>query len=245
MNNKYQGAVSNNVVNIIVVDFGGTLVQQDIISEANKLRSKVINRELPTRDEHAHNKALYKNNQEALQQLTGLTETILYRTNTHEDIPLTADQIYNHINTTLFQIGLYEQAHKHGHDIYQDGILAALTHAKSQGYELAIVSGVRTDIISGILAITQVDIFDHIIGQPPILGVSQSSQLKELASRGKIVYVIGDEENDLQTLHPTTKKIFVQWGVATGGEEQQADYSVQKAHQLQEIFSEAPSEELQ
>lgn len=222
---------------IILVDFAGTLIKHEVIQEANKLRASVIKRKLPSKEEHADEQTLYKNNREALQAITGLTKNITATSITYEQKTQSAQDTHNQLSTSLFQLGLYEQANKQQKNIYAPGILQALKQAKKNGYELAIASGVRTDIITGVLAITgEEHLFDYVQGQPPQLGISNESQLRTIASKGKIAYVIGDKQSDLAPAkeHQATT-IFVTWGTPTGDE--QADYTIQEASELTKIIN--------
>lgn len=221
---------------IILVDFAGTLIKHEVIQEANQLRANVIKRSLPTKEEHANEQTLYKNNQEAIQAITGLTKNITATSITYEDKEQSAQETHNQIATTLFQLGLYEQANKQQKNIYAPGILQALKQAKKKGYELAIASGVRTDIINGVLAITgEENLFDYVQGQPPQLGISNESHLRTLASKGRIFYVIGDKQSDLEPAKEyEATTIFVTWGTPTGNEK--ADYTIQEAKELQDII---------
>ena len=61
--------------------------------------------------------------------------------------------------------------------------------------------------------------------------------LKDLHSKGKIEFVIGDKLDDLQRFGlENTKKIFVKWGHPMGGEEDVADFSIENADELEEII---------
>ena len=222
---------------LVVVDFAGTLIKNEVIQEANKLRANTIKRSLPTKDEHANEQTLYKNNQEALQAITGLNKNITATSITYEDKTLTAQETHNTIATTLFQLGLYEQAHKQQKNIYAPNILQALKTIKERGYELAIVSGVRTDIITGVLTITgEENLFDYVHGQPPQLGISNTSHLRTLASKAKIAYVIGDKTSDLEpAAQQGATTILVSWGTPTGDEK--PDYTANDADELINIIT--------
>ena len=91
---------------------------------------------------------------------------------------------------------MWMAAKKHGEAILEDGMFEQLSRLK-KSYKLAIFSGVRTDIISGMLQIAGIDVFDFILGQPPVLGLSNDRQLKELREHGRIAYVIGDKRSDM------------------------------------------------
>ncbi|MFQ5620523.1 MAG: hypothetical protein ACE5FT_01625, partial [Candidatus Nanoarchaeia archaeon] len=158
---------------IILVDFGGTLVKPEIMEEANVFKAGVLQRALPTSEEHTQPEALYKANREFVEKLTGLTTDmeLSYRKNDKEIIILTGEQAQNQLATNLFQYGMFMCAKKYGAKILPDGLAEQLQRIKQSGYKLAIVSGVRNDIISGMLQIGKVPVeFDYISGQPPILG---------------------------------------------------------------------------
>ncbi len=225
---------------IVVVDFSGTLIKSEVIEEANEFRSKVLQRSLPTKEEHAKSDELYKVNREFVEKLTGLTKekVIFYRENNLEFMRIPAEQYNNQISTNLFQIGMYGIAKKHGLKIFPEGLVEQLKRIRKIGYRLAIVSGVRTDIISGMLQISGLDFeFDHIYAQPPILGVSNEENIIALSKKGKITYILGDKMEDLKPAKSLkAKSIFVKWGHATGGEEEFADYSIENAEELEKII---------
>lgn len=226
---------------IILVDFAGTLIKKEIIEEANRFRSLVLERSLPSQKEHANSEKLYKVNREFVEELTGLgsTSSIKYRKNDLDFMTLTGENIQNQISTNLFQIGMYMSAKKYGVDIFPEGLVNELQRIQNSGYKLAIISGVRTDIISGMLNISGSELkFDYIYGQPPILGVkSQEKDVEDLMSKGKVEYSIGDKLSDLERGKESGfKSIFVKWGHPSGGEEEFADYSIEKAEELEKII---------
>ena len=210
---------------IVIVDFGGTLVKPEVISEANELRSSVLKRALPKDDEHAHSEKLYKTNREFVSKLTGITEDmkVKYRMNNLDLITLTGEQVQNQIATNLFQIGMYMVAKKYKKDIAPKGFTEELVRIQSLGYKIAIVSGM--------LEIANIKV-DYILGQPPVLGVSNEDNMKGLKN---VAFVIGDKLTDL-TIAPKAKKIFVKWGHTQGGEEEIADYTIEKPSELGEII---------
>ena len=115
----------------------------------------------------------------------------------------------------------------------------ALKLIQNRGYKLAIVSGIRKDIITGLLAITQCPItFDYVYGQDPVLSRDDNQQLtNELAKKGTISYIIGDKLDDLTPAKKLkAKSIFVTWGHPVGGEESFADYTVRKPEELGKII---------
>lgn len=224
---------------IVVVDFAGTLVKAEVIEEANEFRTKILARGIPSREEHANPELLYRANREFVERLTGISADmkITYRKNDLKFMELDGEQIQNQIATNLFQIGMYMAAKKLGHSIIPKGLIEQLQRIRSLGYKLAIVSGVRTDIISGMLQIADIPLeFNHIYGQPPVLGLeNQAQDVKEMQSLGTIEYSVGDKLSDLERV-PGAKKIFVRWGHPAGGEEEFADYSIDKPEELKDII---------
>src|SRR3989338_634870 len=223
---------------IILVDFAGTLVKAEIIEEANEIRSKILQKALPVKEQHADPEALYKVNREFVEKLTGLKGKVKvrYRKNDLAFMNLTGEQVQNQISTNLFQIGMYMAAKKHGKKIIPQGLVEQLQRIQKLGYKLAIVSGVRTDIISGMLQIAGISLkFDYIYGQPPILGMeNQEQDIKELQTKGILEYVLGDKLSDLQ--RGAKKSIFVTWGHHAGGEKEYTDYTISKPKELEKII---------
>lgn len=224
---------------IIALDFAGTLIKPEIVEEANEFRTAILNRNTPSRDEHAHPEALYKINNEYVEKLTGITKDmqILYRENTLEEISLSGAQVQTQIMTNLFQMGMYMTAKKHKKGIFPDNLLNVLKKLQKT-YDLVIVTGIRTDIVAGMLAIVRCPIqFASIYGQPPILGVSNEKHLQKLSNKDNVLYVIGDKLSDLEPAKKiNASTIYVAWGHASGGEEQFADYTVRNPSELLQIL---------
>ena len=222
---------------ILVFDFVGTLVRMEMIDKANAFRAEVLERTLPSVREHTENKILYKNNREFVKKLTGITKRhkVLYRSNTGEEIMLKGEQVQNQIATNLFQIGMFMVAKKYGKRIFLPDFLNVIKKLKKR-FDLAIVSGVRTDIISGMLEIAGLSgLFMYIKGQPPMLGRSNEELLKELPST--IVALVGDKKDDLMPAKELmVKAIFVTWGTPQGGEEKIADAVVREPKELLEVI---------
>ena len=223
---------------IILVDFAGTLIKAEVLDEANEIRAKVLQKALPTKEQHANPEAFYKVNREFVEKLTGLKAKakVRYRKNDLGFMDLSGEQVQNQISTNLFQIGMYMAAKKHGKKIIPEGLVEQLQRIQKMGYKLAIVSGVRTDIISGMLQIAGIPLkFDYIYGQPPILGMeNQEEDIKELQTKGTLEYVLGDKLSDLQ--RGAKKSIFVTWGHPAGGEKEYADYTISKPKELEKII---------
>lgn len=229
-----------NQKKIIVFDFAGTLIKPEIIDIANTFRSKILQRSLPTRQQHAHEQQLYRANREFVEKLTGITADakIKYRQNDLREITLIGESVQNQIATNLFQIGMYMTAKKYSQKIFPPGLLKEIKKLKQKDYLLAIVSGIRTDIISGMLSIAGVtNLFDHIKGQPPKLGMTNNQLLNELKQQGKIVALIGDKYSDLEPgKELNVKTIFVTWGTPSGNEQKIADLIIKKPEELATLF---------
>ena len=225
---------------IVIVDFAGTLIKAEIIEEANKFRAELLQMGLPLKDEHANPEELYQINRKFVENLTGITKDMIikYRKNDFKDLELGGEDCQNQISTNLFQIGMYMAAKKYGMNIIPEGLIEQLQRIRDKGYTIVIFSGVRTDIISGMLQIAGMPFeFDSIYGQPPILGTDEEKDLKELSLSGEIAYLMGDKISDLERVEGTgAKSIFVKWGHPAGGEEEYADYSIENPDELGEII---------
>jgi phosphoglycolate phosphatase-like HAD superfamily hydrolase len=234
--------ISRPMEKIFAVDFAGTLIKPGVIEEANQFRAAFLERSLPTIDEHANPDELYKNNREFVEKLTGLKKdmTIRYQKNDGGFIFIPGDQYQNQISTNLFQIGMYAVANKHKLAIYPDGLIEQLERIRDLGFMLAIVSGVRTDIISGMLEITGLSLrFSFIYGQPPILGISNEENFRELAKNGKTEFLMGDKLSDLKPGPEVgAKTIFAKWGHPDDQEaaEAFADYTIARPEELEDII---------
>lgn len=225
---------------VIIVDFSGTLIRKEAIEEANLFRSKVLDKALPTEHEHAHNQELYLNNQEAVQKLTGIRAEydILYTMVNGRQTRLSGEDLQNMISTTLFSIGMYQVTNEMKEDIFVKDMIDTLRELRTRGYALAIMSGVRTDIISAVLDITETaDLFDYVLGQPPQLGISNQEIIQAVSEGASVTCVIGDKLSDIKPAKEFgVQAIFADWGHATGGEQEIAEYTIQKPQQLLEII---------
>lgn len=226
---------------IFLVDFAGTLISAEAIEEANKFRAMVLKRSVPDTEEHGDPEHLYKMNREFVQRLTGLKDdmVIRYRKNDLKYMDIPAKDYKNQVSTNLFQVGMFIIAKTYKKRIFTEGIIEELERIKGLGYRLAIVSGVRTDIISGMLQIAGSPVeFDFLMGQPPILGVSNEENIKALKRKGRIAYAIGDKYSDLEAAKPTgAKLIWAAWGHKSGGEEELADFTIHHPHGLRDIIA--------
>ncbi len=217
----------------IAIDFAGTLVTPEFINKANEFRAQILDRALPTKKEHTNPEELYKNNRELVEKLTGLSANhdVLRTELTGEVIEVPGEAFQNIIATNLFMVGCFQAAKELGMRSFPKGLDVELLSLQERGFKLAIVSGVRTDIIAGVLAITGFPVvFDDILGQPATLGVSGIQQLEELP---KVAWMIGDKESDAQDAKAVgAKSAFVSWGF---GEDVKADLAVITPADLKKI----------
>jgi phosphoglycolate phosphatase-like HAD superfamily hydrolase len=226
---------------IIIVDFSGTLIKAEIAEAANSQRLAWLGLETPNEATHKlqhASKSHYAQLKSAIAEKYGVEANMkLNFTNNHDkDVVLSGNEIQTMIMTDLFRNAMYEQALQHGQNIFADGMITALTKNKSKGYKLAIVSGIRTDIISGMLAITNCPLeFDYIIGQDAILSKTNDDAIKVLNEEGKITHIIGDKKTDFN-FTSDAQKIFVTWGHALGDEAEIADFTINHAEELEKII---------
>ncbi len=229
---------------IVVVDFSGTLIKPFVAEEANKRRYVRLGLELPSEADRkrAHGtKEHYDPLRAYIGEKFGIQShmKIFLQQDHGETRELTGIEYETKIMTDLFRDEILQIANEQGGRIYSDGILDALRVIQRRGYKLAIVSGMRTDIITGIFAITECSVnFDFVYGQDSILSRDDSHLLtKELAEKGTIEYIIGDKLADLE---PATalgaKSIFFKGGHPTGGEEEFADFTITYAKELEELI---------
>lgn len=229
---------------IVVVDFSGTLIKSFVAEKANLKRYDILGIPKPSETEHKKlhgTKQHYDILREYISKEYGISDEmkISFVQNYDGEIELSGKDVKTIIMTDLFRDCMYLVASENGQKIYADGILDSLKIIQSKGYKLAIVSGIRKDIITGVLAITKCHVkFDYVYGQDPVLSKDDNQQLnKELAKQGKIEYIIGDKMDDLKPAKKLkAKSIFVKWGHPTGGEEEFADYSVGNAKELEKII---------
>jgi phosphoglycolate phosphatase-like HAD superfamily hydrolase len=229
---------------IIVVDFSGTLVKGFLVEKANLLRYKILDIPAPNDKKHKKmhaTKSHYNDIKTHLEKVCGIKKnmTIKYNEIKGKQITLTGEEIETTLFTDMFKYCMYHTANLYGQKIYDKNFLLALKKIKKSGYKLAIVSGIRTDIVSGILQITNCPIkFDYIYGQDPVL--SQDDNLKQiitLTKIGKIFYIIGDKMSDIKpSKKVNAKSIFVTWGHPTGNEEKFANYTISKGKELLQII---------
>jgi len=223
---------------IIAIDFSGTLIRPEIAEKASKKRFQILQTEIPKNLKKmlADNKH-YELNKEQISKLTNIKKDmkIKYNTNSKQQIELTGEQILTQIMTNLFQFAMYQVAKET--DVFPKNLIKTLKKIKQKGYKLAIVSGIREDIISGMLNISNCNIIDYIFGQNPILSYSNKELLNKLKEKGKIEFIIGDKLTDIEPAKElNTKSIFVKWGHPLGGEEKIADFTIEKPEELLEII---------
>jgi phosphoglycolate phosphatase-like HAD superfamily hydrolase len=234
---------------IIAIDFSGTLIKPFVAEQANLKRYEILGIPKPSEKQHKKlhaTKEHYNIIREYISERFGIKDDmkIGYIQNYSDEIILSGGDIKTIIMTDLFRNGMYLVANKYGNKIYADEILDFLKVIQKRGYKLAIVSGIRKDIITGVLAITKCPIrFDYIYGQDPVLSRDDNEFLnEELSKKGKIEYIIGDKLSDLKpTKNLKAKPIFVKWGHSTGGEEEFVKnfngYSIDNAKSLENIIN--------
>lgn len=229
---------------IVAIDFSGTLIKPFVAEEANLKRYSILGIPKPTQKEHKKlhgTKEHYDIIKQHISEKYGLKDDmkIGFIHNYDGEIELSGKDVKTIIMTDLFRDCMYLVAAEKKQEIFADGILDSLKTIQERGYKLAIVSGIRKDIITGLLAITQCPIkFNYIYGQDPVLSRDDNQQLnEELSKQGTIKYIIGDKLEDLKPAKKfNAKSIFVKWGHPTGGEEEFADYSVENSKELEKII---------
>jgi len=229
---------------IVVVDFSGTLIKSFVAEQANLKRYDILGIPKPSEEEHKQlhgTKKHYDIIKQHISDKFGISDDmkIGFVHNYNGEIELSGKDVKTIIMTDLFRDCMYLVASENGQNIYADGILDSLKAVQDRGYKLAIVSGIRKDIITGLLAITKCPVkFDYIYGQDPVLSRDDNQQLNsELAKKGTIEYIIGDKLDDLKPAEKLkAKSIFVKWGHPTGGEEDFADYSISTPKELEDII---------
>ncbi|MFH1331835.1 MAG: HAD hydrolase-like protein [archaeon] len=229
---------------IVSVDFSGTLIKPFVAEEANLKRYDVLGIPRPSKSVQKRQlgtKEHYDVIREYIERRLGVSDDLKIRfiQNYGEEIELFGSDVKTMIMTDLFRNGMYLVAAKYGKGIYADGILDSLKKIQGGGYKLAIVSGIRQDIITGVLAITKCPVkFDYILGQDPVLSRDDNEFLNEdLAKKGKLEFIIGDKLDDLKPAKSVgAKSVFVRWGHPTGGEEEFADYSISASKDLEKII---------
>lgn len=229
---------------IVVVDFSGTLIKPFVAEEANLKRYEILGIPKPSEIEHKRmhgTKEHYDVIKEYIAKSYGISDDmkINFVQNYGGEVELSGKDVKTMIMTDLFRDCMYLVASKHGKKIYSDGILDSLKIIQKRGYKLAIVSGIRKDIITGLFVITECPIkFDYIYGQDPVLSRDNNELLnQDLSKKGSIEYIIGDKLEDLEPakkLH--ARSIFFLGGHPTGGEKEFADYTITKAKELEEII---------
>lgn len=229
---------------IVIVDFSGTLVKPEVAEAANSKRFQLLNIPLPDKNEHKEHhasKAHYTIIKDHINSMFGIEDdmNIGYVQNYGERISLTGKDVKTMMMTDLFRNSMYLVAKEQGLNVFSEGMIPALKKIREQGYQLAIVSGIRTDIITGMLAICTCPLsFDFVFGQDPVLSRDNNDQqMTELSQLGKITHIIGDKLSDIE---PAKKldaiSIFFRGGHPTGGEEEFADYSIDNPEELLKII---------
>jgi phosphoglycolate phosphatase-like HAD superfamily hydrolase len=229
---------------IIAVDFGGTLVLPFVPEKANLERFKILGIKIPTQKVHKKmhaTKSHYDVLRTKFDKEFGVKDKMqmLYTENRGKQIKLNGKEIKTAMLTDLFRICMYKVANNYKLKIFDKDFVSSLKKLQRKGYKLAVVSGIRSDIITGILQISGSDLkFDHVYGQDPILSYDDNDkQFRDLSKKGKIKFIIGDKLDDFKLAKKLkAKTIFVTWGHPMGGEEKFSDYTINKGKQLLNII---------
>ncbi|MFP4424567.1 MAG: HAD family hydrolase [Candidatus Woesearchaeota archaeon] len=223
---------------MIVVDFSGTLIDASVVEEANLMRYSLLGLDATNEEEHKKlhaTKGHYDIIKYRIATDYGITDDMCidYVQNFGEEITLSGKDVKTMMMTDLFRNAMYLVAKKHGVSIFRQGMLEVLQELVNRGYRMAIVSGIRTDIITGMLAITKCPVqFDQILGQDPVLSRDNEGLMGMLED---VTHIIGDKQSDLE---PATKlgakSIFLKGGHPTGDEK--ADHVIEQPAELLEIL---------
>ena len=169
---------------IIVVDFSGTLIKPFVAEEANLKRYDLLGIKKPSDEEHKRmhgTKEHYDIIKQYIETEFGITNEmkIKFMQNYGKEIELNGKDVKTMIMTDLFRNSMYLVAKENGLKIFADGFLDTLKEIQKMGYKLAIVSGKRKDIITGMFEIAKCPIkFDYIYGQDPVLSRDSNELLK-------------------------------------------------------------------
>jgi len=229
---------------IVMVDFGGTLILPFVPEESNVKRYEILHLDIPTDEEHKKmhaTKSHYEVVKDAIEKECGIKNDMefLYTQNKGKQIELSGEEIKTTIMTDLFKFCMYKVVNEHKDKIFEPTFIEALKEIKKRGYKLAIVSGMRSDIITGVLNISGCDVeFDYIYGQDPVLSRDDNNiQIEELQQHGQISFIIGDKSDDFDPAKKVgAKTIFVSWGHPRGGEEEIADFVIKEGKELLNII---------
>ncbi|MFW6383755.1 MAG: HAD family hydrolase [Nanoarchaeota archaeon] len=227
----------------IVVDFSGTLIKPFVVEEANLKRYEILNIEKPGKEEHKKLHATKKHYDVIREKISswGIEDNmeIYYVQNYGDEVKLSGKDLKTIIMTDLFRDCMYRVANEYGQKIYTEGMIYTLGKIQERGYKIAIVSGIRKDILTGVLAITKCPLkFDYIYGQDPVLSKDNMQLNEKLSKIGSVKYIIGDKLSDLEpALGLDAKGIFFKGGHSTGGEEKRADYSIDLSKELMDIIN--------
>jgi phosphoglycolate phosphatase-like HAD superfamily hydrolase len=229
---------------IVAFDFSGTVIKPEAAEKANLKRFKLLGLPAPSDEEHKKmhgGKSHYDLLKERIGEVYGLTDEMKLEhvPSYGERMALPGKEAKTMIMTDLFRNASFEVAKEEGLSLYPEGMVEALQAIKEKGFKLAIFSGTRTDIITGMLEITGFPIkFDFVFGQDAVLSQDDKQAIiDDLSKHGKIEFVVGDKMDDLLPAKEVeAKSIFVTWGHPLGGEEDYADFVVKKAAELAEII---------
>ncbi len=174
---------------IVAIDFSGTLIKSFVAEQSNLKRYSTFGIPKPSEKEHKKlhgTKKHYDIIKEYISKEFGMKDDMKIPTiqDYGKEIVYSGSDVKTKIMTDSFRNGMYFIANRYGKNIYANGILDSLKVIQGRGYKLAIVSGIRKDIITGMLAITKCPIkFDYIFGQDSVLSRDDNLELQKLLSK--------------------------------------------------------------
>ena len=176
-------------------------------------------------------KSHYETVKEEVEEKFGIKDNFLvdYIQVKGEQITLTGKDLKTIIMTDLFRNSMFLVANELKREIFNEGALDFLSYAREKGYKIAIFSGVRSDIISAMLLISESGFKpDFILGQDPTLSFEDNSLLlKSLNEKYFVEFVIGDKKSDLEPGKEIgANTIFLKGNHSEGNEEDIADYVI-------------------
>ncbi|MGM5488669.1 MAG: HAD family hydrolase [Nanobdellota archaeon] len=227
---------------MIAIDFSGTLIKPSVVEEANLLRYSLLGIPEPEPEVHQSlhaTKGHYDIIRSHIEKEFGITDDMefLYVQNRGEEMTLSGLDMKTQMMTDLFRNAMFQVAQKHKSSIFREGMIDALRTLRERGHKLAIISGIRTDIISGMLVISGCEVvFDHIMGQDPILTKDNKQLLHELSKQQPVEFVVGDKLDDLEAASGA-QRIFLKGGHPVGGEEDLADFVIEEPSELLDVIN--------
>ncbi|MFT4311096.1 MAG: HAD hydrolase-like protein [Candidatus Woesearchaeota archaeon] len=228
---------------IIAIDFSGTLIKPDIAKKANITRFKQLGIPFPNESEHNkmhQTKSHYEIIKEYVEKSFGVGDNMVisYKKPKDKTINLSGKEIKTMIMTDIFRNAMFEVALKQKQNIYSKNAIESIKKLKKKGYKIAIYTGIREDIISGIFNITKTNhLFDFIMAQDPILSQDDNNLLiNELSKKGQIKYLIGDKESDISPAKSVGAKAILLKNKDFKENDDFADFTVENFNEIEKII---------